>query len=53
MRGAPLDEAGPPLAIAPGLEEPDLGALLPGRQRTPLAQGIAATLAHYRLLPSG
>lgn len=46
--GAQLDAAGPPLTIAPGLDEEGLGALLPGRQRTSLAQGIAATIAHYR-----
>lgn len=45
--GARIDAAGPPLTIAPGLGEEGLDALLPGRQRTPLAQGLAATLAHY------
>ncbi|WP_283957669.1 hypothetical protein [Ramlibacter sp. 2FC] len=39
---------GPPLTIAPGLDEEGLDALLPGRQRTTLAQGLAATVAHYR-----
>ncbi|MDR3451475.1 MAG: SDR family oxidoreductase [Rhodoferax sp.] len=46
--GAKLDAAGPPLSIAPGLTEEGLEALLPRRQRTNLAQGIAATIAHYR-----
>lgn len=46
--GARLDAAGPPLTVAPGLEEQGLDTLLPGRQRTALDQGIAATLAHYR-----
>ena len=48
--GAQLDAAGPPLTIAPGLSEQGLDALLPGRQRIPLAQGIAATVAHYRAM---
>jgi nucleoside-diphosphate-sugar epimerase len=46
--GAQLYAAGPPLTIAPGITEEGLGALLPLRQPTSLAQGIAATLAHYR-----
>jgi len=47
--GARLDAAGPPLSIAPGIgEDQGLDALLPGRQRTPLAQGLAATVEHYR-----
>jgi len=46
--GARIDAAGPPLTIAPGLSEEGLDTLLPGRQRTTLAQGIAATLDHYR-----
>jgi len=46
--GAQLKAEGPPLTIAPGLGEEGLDALLPERQTTPLAQGIAATLQHYR-----
>lgn len=46
--GARLSAEGPPLTIAPGLGEDGLDALLPERQITPLAQGIAATLQHYR-----
>jgi hypothetical protein len=46
--GARLTAAGPPLTIAPGIAEEGLDALLPRHQRTSLAQGIAATLAHYR-----
>lgn len=46
--GAQLKAEGPPLTIAPGLGEEGLDALLPERQATPLAQGIAATLQHYR-----
>lgn len=49
--GSRIDAAGPPLTIAPDLDEEGLDALLPRRQRTPLAQGIAATLAHYRNPP--
>jgi len=46
--GARLDAAGPPLTIAPGITETGLDQLLPQRQITPLAEGLAATLAHYR-----
>lgn len=46
--GAQLNAEGPPLTIAPGITEDGLDAWLPQRQVTPLAQGIAHTLAHYR-----
>ncbi|WP_432257314.1 NAD-dependent epimerase/dehydratase family protein [Cupriavidus sp. TMH.W2] len=46
--GARLKAEGPPLTIAPGITEDGLDALLPLRQRTGLAQGIAATLDHHR-----
>ena len=46
--GAQLSAEGPPLTIAPGITEEGLDALLPQRQSTSLAQGIAATLQHYR-----
>lgn len=46
--GARLQAEGPPLTIAPGLNEEGLDQLLPGRQITALADGIAATLRHYR-----
>lgn len=46
--GAQLQAEGPPLTIAPGLSEEGLAQLLPDRQSTRLAQGIAATLQHYR-----
>lgn len=46
--GARLQAEGPPLTIAPGLNEEGLDQLLPGRQKTCLADGIAATLRHYR-----
>lgn len=46
--GAQLQAAGAPLTIAPGLSEEGLAQLLPGRQSTLLAKGIAATLQHYR-----
>lgn len=48
--GARLQAEGPPLTIAPGLNEEGLDQLLPGCQRTSLADGIAATLQHYRRL---
>lgn len=48
--GAQLQAEGPPLTIAPGLNEEGLDALLPGRQTTLLAQGIAATLQHYQMV---
>ncbi|MFC5522140.1 NAD-dependent epimerase/dehydratase family protein [Polaromonas jejuensis] len=46
--GARLRAEGPPLTIAPGIREEGLEALLPQRQFTSLAQGIAATLQHYQ-----
>lgn len=46
--GARIDAAGPPLGIAPDIGEDGLDAWFPGRPRTTLADGIAATLAHYR-----
>lgn len=46
--GARLQAEGPPLTIAPGLNEEGLDRLLPGHKRTSLADGIAATLQHYR-----
>ncbi|MCP3022930.1 NAD-dependent epimerase/dehydratase family protein [Cupriavidus basilensis] len=46
--GAQLKAEGPPLTIAPCITEDGLDALLPLRLRTGLAQGIAATLDHYR-----
>ncbi|MEO8117985.1 MAG: NAD(P)-dependent oxidoreductase [Rhodoferax sp.] len=46
--GAQLSADGPPLTIAPGITEEGLDALLPQRQQTGLAQGIAATLQFYR-----
>ncbi|MFT3720449.1 NAD-dependent epimerase/dehydratase family protein [Pseudorhodoferax sp.] len=46
--GARLDAAGPPLGIAPDIGEDGLDAWFPDRPRTTLADGIAATLAHYR-----
>ncbi|WP_114971618.1 NAD-dependent epimerase/dehydratase family protein [Rhodoferax ferrireducens] len=45
---AQLSADGPPLTIAPGITEDGLDALLPQRQQTRLAQGIAATLQFYR-----
>lgn len=45
---AQLNAEGPPLTIAPGITEEGLNALLPQRQQTGLAQGIAATLQFYR-----
>lgn len=46
--GARIDACGPPLGIAPDIGEDGLDAWFPDRPRTSLAQGIAATLAHYR-----
>jgi nucleoside-diphosphate-sugar epimerase len=46
--GAQLSADGPPLTIASGITEEGLDALLPQRQQTGLAQGIAATLQFYR-----
>jgi hypothetical protein len=45
---ARLSASGPPLPIAPGIAEEGLDDLLPGRQRTSLAQGVKATIDHYR-----
>jgi UDP-glucose 4-epimerase len=50
--GAHLQAEGPPLTIAAGLNEEGLDQLLPGRQITSLADGIAATLQHYRTVRS-
>jgi hypothetical protein len=36
------------LSIAPGIAEEGLDDLLPGRPRTSLAQGVKATIDHYR-----
>jgi nucleoside-diphosphate-sugar epimerase len=49
--GARLAACGPPLGIAPDIGEDGLDAWFPDRPRTSLAQGIAATLAHYRHAP--
>jgi nucleoside-diphosphate-sugar epimerase len=46
--GAQLSQSGPPVPIASGMHEVGLDAFMPGRQRTSLAEGIAATIAHYR-----
>jgi len=45
---AQLRAEGPPLTIAADVGEPGLDAWLPGRQRTSLADGVAATVAYYR-----
>lgn len=45
---ARLAQDGPPLPIAPGMSEAGLDDFLPGRQKTRLADGLAATIAHYR-----
>ncbi len=45
---ARLSASGPPLPIAAGIAEPGLDDMFPGRQRTSLAQGIKATIDHYR-----
>lgn len=45
---AGLSTSGPPLPIAPGIREEGLEAFMPGRLRTSLAQGIKATIEHYR-----
>ena len=47
---AQLRAEGPPLTIAADVGEPGLDAWLPGRQRTSLADGVAATVAYYRAL---
>ena len=44
---ARLRAEGKPLTIAEGITEDGLDALLPGRRKTTLAQGIAATVQHY------
>ena len=44
---AQLGIEGPPLPIRPAIDNPDLQAILPGATRTPLAEGIARTLAYY------
>ncbi|MDB5851481.1 MAG: nucleoside-diphosphate sugar epimerase, partial [Rhodoferax sp.] len=44
---AQLRAEGKPLTIADGITEDGLDALLPGRQKTTLTQGIAATVQHY------
>lgn len=46
---AQLSQDGPPLPIAAGVDESGLDEFLPGRQRTTLADGIAATVRHYRV----
>ena len=46
--GARVDAAGPPLTIAAGISDAGLQGLLPQRQQTSLAQGLAATLRHYQ-----
>lgn len=45
---ARIDASGPPLGIAAEIGETELDAWFPNRPRTSLAQGVAATLAHYR-----
>ena len=45
---AQLRAEGPPLTIAANVGEARLDTWLPGRQRTSLADGVAATLAYYR-----
>ena len=45
---ARLSASGPPLPIAPGIAGDGLDKLFPERQRTSLAQGIKATIEHYR-----
>ncbi len=45
---ADLRAEGPPLTIAADVREEGLEALLPARGRRTLAQGLAATLSHYR-----
>lgn len=46
---AQLDEAGAPLPIAQGLDESALDAWYPGRRKTSLADGLQATIEHYRV----
>lgn len=45
---ARLSASGPPLPVAPGIAEEGLDDLFAGRPRTSLAQGIKATIDHYR-----
>lgn len=45
---ARLSVDGPPLPISPGIAQESLDDLLPADRRTSLAQGVAATIAHYR-----
>lgn len=45
---AQLGAHGPPLTIVAGVGEAGLDTWLPGRQRTSLVDGVAATLAYYR-----
>ncbi|MBB3178666.1 NAD(P)-dependent oxidoreductase [Variovorax sp. Sphag1AA] len=47
---ADLRAEGPPLTIAADVAEEGLDALLPAHGRSTLADGIAATLSHYRSL---
>lgn len=51
--GAQLSQSGPPVPIASGMDEAGLDAFMPGRQKTSLAEGIAATVAHYRARAGG
>jgi UDP-glucose 4-epimerase len=44
---ARLRAEGKPLTVADGIGEDGLDAFLPGRRKTTLAQGIAATVQHY------
>jgi UDP-glucose 4-epimerase len=44
---AAVDHAGPPLPVAGRLSGPGIETLLPRVPRTSLAEGLAATLAHY------
>lgn len=45
---ADLSISGDPLQIAADLAPDGLGSFLPNMKRTPIAEGIAATLHHYR-----
>jgi UDP-glucose 4-epimerase len=45
---ARLSASGPPLPIAAGIAESGLDDMFPERHRTSLAQGIKATIDHYR-----
>lgn len=46
---ARLEVSGPPLPIYPEIGADDIAAVLPGLPRTGIAEGIAGTLAHYRI----